>query len=118
MAPSVDLMTWATPGFPLPAWVSLAHWTVVPLPRLHEEGAAFLRYSVKFWVVPDESERWTTTMLVLGRLADGLSALMAGSSQVLICRLKILASVSGDSARLVTPERLYETVIGATTVGK
>ena len=43
-----------------------------------------MRYWVKFWVVPDESDRCATVIAVLGRLAFGLSALIAGASHVLI----------------------------------
>ena len=39
---------------------------------------------VNAFVVPDPSERWATVMPVAGRLTLGLSALIAGSSQVVI----------------------------------
>ncbi len=69
-------------------------------------------------VVPDPSERWATVIAVLGQVAPGLSALIAASSQVLIVPWKIPAIVSAESCSLSTPERLYEIVIGAPTVGK
>ena len=43
-----------------------------------------MRYWVNCCVVPDASERCATVIAVLGRLAFGLSALIAGSSHVLI----------------------------------
>ena len=58
-------------------------------------------------VVPDESERWTTVIAVLGRLMPGLRALIAGSFQVLILPRKMLASVGPSSfSPLLTPGRL------------
>ena len=62
-------------------------------------------------VVPDPSERCTTWTPVEGRLAPGLSFLMAGSLQVLILPAKIPATVAGDSFRSLTPERLYSMAI-------
>ena len=56
-------------------------------------------------------------MAVLGSFALGLSVLIAASSQVVIAPEKILAVVSGERFSF-TPSRLYDTVIGATTVGK
>src|SRR5262245_5946739 len=118
MAPSVWLMIWATPEFPLPAWVSAGHWTVEPLPSVQEDGAAVIRYWVKFCVVPEPSDRCATVMLVDGSVTPGLSAAMAGSFQVLMVLEKILAIVSADSCSLSTPFRLYETVIGPSSTGK
>ena len=58
-------------------------------------------------VVPDESERWTTVIAVLGRLMPGFSALIAGSFQVLILPRKMLAIVGPSSlSPLLTPDRL------------
>ena len=79
-------------------------------------------------VVPDPSERWITWIPVDGRLAPELSFLMAWSFQVLICEAcqvtkmltsfqvlilpaKMPATVSGESLRLATPERLYSTAM-------
>ena len=56
--------------------------------------------------------------VVLGSFAPGFSALIAGSSQVVIWAWKILAMVSAERLILLTPGTLYDTVIGATTVGK
>src|SRR3954466_13350682 len=118
MPPSADLMICATPALPLPPCVSAGQLTVDPVSSVHVVGAAIFRYPVKFWVVPEESERCATVMFFDGSLASGFSALMAGSSHVLICSWKILAIVSASSFSLSTPDRLYETVIGAATVGK
>src|SRR5260221_8387739 len=117
MAPLVPLMIWATPAFPFPPWVAAGQLTVLPESRVQVEVAA-LRNFVNCSVVPDPSERWATAMAVAGSLAPGLSAAIALSFQVLIWAWKILAMVSGESCRLSTPVRLYETVIGAATVGK
>ena len=81
-------------------------------------GAAFVRYFVNPAVVPEPSERCATVIAVLGRVTPGLSALIAESSQVLIVPWKIPAIVSAESWSLFTPDRLYERVIGAPTVGK
>ena len=56
--------------------------------------------------VPDLSDRTKTW---IGRFGPAvpLSAAMAGSFQVVILPLKILASVAPVSFRLVTPGRLY-----------
>ena len=54
---------------------------------------------------------------VEGRVAPEFSALIAASSHFVIWPSKIFASVSGESFSF-TPERLYDTVIGAATVGK
>ncbi len=61
---------------------------------------------MKLAVVPEESERCTGVIFVLGSVASGLSALIAGSSQFLIVPLKMLAIVLGASWRLSTPSRL------------
>ena len=52
-----------------------------------------------------------------GQLTPELSALIAGSFQVLILPEKMPAMVGPDSFRLLTPDRLYETVIGAIRMG-
>ena len=59
-----------------------------------------------------------TLISVSGRSASGLSALIAESFHFLMSPWKIPASVSAESCRSSTPERLYETVIGPATVGK
>ena len=109
---------WATPPLPLAPCVLAGHCTVEPVPSVHTLGAAFTRKLVKFCVVPEPSERWTTVIVVLGSFAFGLSVLIAASFQVVIVPWKILAIVSAESFRSVSPDTLYDTVIGATTVGK
>jgi len=69
-------------------------------------------------VVPDESERTAMVIGVLGRLTPGLSALIAGSFQVLIWPWKIFAMTVGSSFRLLIPVRLYDIVIGPVKTGK
>src|SRR4051812_36354169 len=118
MAPLVDFTIWATPAFPLPPWVSAGQFTVSPAPSVHAVGAAAVRYLVKFDVVPEPSERCATVIAVLGSLAAGFRSLISCASQVLTCRSKILAMVSASSTSLSTPETLYESVMGAATVGK
>src|SRR4051794_14559780 len=117
-APSVPWMAVATPEFFSAPCVELSQLTVSPEPTVHASGAAEVRYLVKLLVVPEPSERWTTVILVDGRCASGLSALMSGSSQVLISVLKIFATVSGLRLSAFTPEMLNEIVIGAVTSGK
>src|ERR1700709_441161 len=74
--------------------------------NFHAPSPAFSRYSVKFFVVPDSSERCTGAIAVLGSLASGLSALMAASSHFLMVPAKIPESTLGDSWSLSTPSRL------------
>src|SRR5690349_19676056 len=118
MAPSVSLITVATPLFFSAPWVEAGHCTVSPAPSFHTDGDAFFRNFVKLLVVPEPSERCTTAMVVDGRSASGLSALISASSQVVMSAWKMPASTSGLSWISSTPGRLYDTVIGAATVGK
>src|SRR5438128_4744498 len=100
MAPEVCLIALATPGLPLPATSSAGQFEVSPAVRVNTPGAAAVSHFVKLEVVPDASERWTGEIFVDGRLALGLSALMAGSFHVLICSWKILATVGPSSTNL------------------
>ena len=118
MDPSVCLMSAATPELAAAPWVVGGQLTVSPLPSVQVVGAARVRYFVKLLVVPEPSERWTTVIGLDGSVASGLSALIAGSSQVVIWACMILAMVSGLSCSSSTPLRLYDIVIGAATVGK
>src|SRR5881275_276472 len=108
MAPGVDLTTCATPGLPLAARAEDGHLMVELLPRLQALPVASTRNSVKFWVVPEESDRTARVIGVLGRLAPELSALIAGSFQVLILPVKPDASLAGmgesEPAKLTVPE--------------
>ena len=73
---------------------------------------------MKLLVVPEASARCTTVMSVLGSVTPGLSAAIAASFHFVICPLKILAIVAALSCSELTPLRLYDTVIGAATIGK
>src|SRR3954452_16271189 len=108
----------ATPLFFSAPWVDAGHWTVSPLPRVHAAPPAAFRNFVKLLVVPEASERCTTTIAVEGSVAPALSAAIFGSFHVVIAPLKMPPSVSPDSCSFVTPDRLYDTVMGAATVGK
>jgi hypothetical protein len=55
---------------------------------------------------------------VAGRSASGLSALIFASSQEVISAWKMPAMTSALRLSSSTPSRLYDTVIGAATVGK
>src|SRR4029450_13725728 len=98
-------MIWATPVFFSPPWVPAGQATGSPLPSFHGGDAAF-RYLVKLLVVPEPSERCATVIALSGRVAPGLSGVMAGWFHFLMSVWKILASVSGLSWSLSTPERL------------
>jgi hypothetical protein len=67
---------------------------------------------VKFCVVPESSERWTTVMFAEGSEAPEFSAAIFGSFQVVIAPLKIPAMVAASSFRSLTPSTLYAMAIG------
>src|SRR6202034_1505654 len=106
MAPLVDLTICATPGLPMPARAVDGNLIVELLPSVHTLGSASLRNSVKFCVVPEESERTAAVIVVLGRLIPGLSAAICGAFDWVIVPWKIPAMGAGSSFRLVTPDRL------------
>src|SRR5215469_11267335 len=106
MAPGVDLTIWATPPLPLPACAVEGQLIVELVPSFQSLAAACVRNREKFAVVPEESERTAREIGVLGRLAPGLSALIAGSFQVLILAWKMSAMTVGSSFRLLIPDRL------------
>ena len=54
---------------------------------------------MKFFVVPDSSERWQTEIFVLGGLTSGLSFVIAASSQVVTLPRKMSAIVAPSSLR-------------------
>src|SRR5438270_825027 len=110
MAPCDCLTAAVTPSEPL-APVPVGQGTSLLAPNVHTDGATAVRYDVNTDVVPDPSDRCTTWMPALGRVAPELSALMAGSSHFLIFPAKIPDRVAGDSSRLVTPGRLYSTAM-------
>src|SRR5215469_479586 len=118
MAPGVVLMTCATPLLPWAAWAVEGHVMVELEPSVHALPAAFSRNREKFCVVPDESARTASVIAVAGRLAPGLSVLIAELFQDVILPWKMSAMTVGVSFRLVTPDRLYDIVIGPMMTGK
>ena len=92
--------------------------TVSPLPSVQSVGSTAVRNFVKLLVVPEPSARCATVIAVDGSVTPGLSAAIALSFHFVILRAKILASVLSERRRFFTPLRLYDTVIGAATVGK
>src|SRR5262252_4327236 len=118
MAPGVDLTICAIPALPLPARAVLGQLMVELVPSVHALPADSTRKLEKFAVVPDESERTARVILVLGRLAPELSALISASFQVVTLPLKMSASTLGSSLRLLTPDRLYAIAIGPIWTGK
>ena len=111
-------MVVATPPLPLAAWAVDGHLTVLLLPSAHALPTASCRNSVKFCVVPEESERTARVIGVLGRLTPELTALIAGSFQVVILAWKISEISVGVSLRLLMPGKLYATSIGPIKTGK
>src|SRR3954466_8092988 len=109
MAPWVCFTAAVTPSEPLAPW-PVGHGTSLPVPAVHTVGATVLRYSVKAAVVPEPSERCTTWIPVLGRLALPSSAIIL-SFHVFTFPAKMAASVGPESLRLLTPERLYSTAM-------
>src|SRR4051812_39448350 len=72
----------------------------------HAPFPALDRNLVAFSVVPDSSERKKTLILSLGRVMPALSLAMAGSFQVVMLPLKMLANTSAFSTSLSTPSTL------------
>src|ERR1700722_111537 len=118
MEPGVDLTICARPLPPLPARAVDGNLMVEPVPSVQALPAASTRYWEKFAVVPEESERTARVIAELGRLTPGLSAVIAGSFQVLIWPWKIFARVVASSFSPVMPDRLYAMAIGPTCTGK
>src|SRR5262252_5914384 len=117
MVPSVCLTRVATPVFLAPPTVSVGQFTVSPVPRVQSGPPAATRNLVKLLVVPEPSERCTTTIGFDGKAVPPLSAAIAGSFQFVILTPMIFASVAGLSLRLLAAVLLYDTVIGPATVG-
>ncbi len=67
---------------------------------------------MKFFVVPDSSERWTGVMAVAGSVASGFSAAISGASHEVILLSKIPAMVAAERLSSVTPSRLKTTAMG------
>src|ERR1700759_4741737 len=97
MARGVLLTIESTPPLPLPPRLLDGQLMVELVPSFHTPGAPLNRNREKFLGVPEESERRAMVIAVPGRLALGLSALIAGSFQVLISPWKILAIVGASS---------------------
>ena len=93
MAPGVDLTICDTPALPLPPRLLAGQLMTELLPSVQALPPASTRNWEKLAVVPEESERWAMVIAVLGRLRPELSALMAGSFQVLILPEKMPAMV-------------------------
>src|SRR5262245_49991033 len=114
-------MTWATPLLPLPVWMPCGQVGVLVAPSFHspvESGPTdFSKKLVKFCVVPELSARTATTIGLSGSVLPGLSAAILGSFQFVISAWKIPAIVAGESCKSSTPDRLYDKVMGASTVG-
>src|ERR1700726_4110629 len=106
MAPVVDLTICATALPPSPARAVDGQVMVEEVPSFHALPAASTRYWEKFAVVPEESERTASVIVVLGRLVPALRAAIAGSFQVLMVPWKIPARTVASSFRLVTLGRL------------
>jgi hypothetical protein len=88
-------------------------------PSVQVLGVASLRNKVKFWVVPEESERTAMVIELLGSVTPVLSAAIAGSFHFVILPSKMLAMTGADSCSgLLRPDRLYESVIGPMRTGK
>ena len=118
MDPGVDLMADATPPLPLQARAVEGHLMVELLPSV-QVGVAVLRNREKFWVVPEESERTTMVIGLLGSVTPGLSAAIAELFQVVILPWKMLAMTGADSCSgLLRLDRLYDSVIGPIMTGK
>src|SRR5215472_19345017 len=95
MAPGVDLTALMTPS--LPSWACspgcCGQATDVPISEeLQSAGSWAFRYEVNRNVLPEVSDRWTSTIGVPGRLTPELSFLIAGSFHVVIVPPKICAS--------------------------
>src|ERR1044072_1615870 len=105
MVPVPPWPVWTTPEVPCADWPPLGGQS--PLASCGQSAPAVAdSHSVKFLVVPDSSERFTGVICVLGSLASGLSALILGSSHLVILRLKMPPTVAGESWRSSTPSSL------------
>src|SRR5215475_6713194 len=104
-------MICAMPELPCAALAACGQLIVEELPSFHTLGTAVCRNREKFCVVPDESARTASVIGVLGRLAPGLSAMIAGLFQVVMVPWKMFAMTVGSSLRLLTFGRLYDIVI-------
>ena len=99
------------PEVPSPDWPP-SMGQVSTGPWVQASGAFSERYSVKFSVVAESSERWTGTMSRSGRSASGFDSAIAGSFQLVMSPAKIPAMTSGVRFRESTPSMLNTTAIG------
>src|SRR5215218_7798098 len=107
MEPLVLATLLATPSLPF-APMPTGHSTEVLAPTFDfQSGLTFDRQSVQMNVVPDPSDRCTTTIACDGSLALGLSFWIRGSFQAFTSPIKILAKVgpSRRSSPDFTPSR-------------
>src|SRR4051812_13808890 len=107
MPPGVCETPAATPA--LPRWpVPTGQLTATSRPSCDfQVGLTLERKSVKLYVVPELSERWTIAIFVLGSLTPLFRDLIAGSSHCVIWPRKILASVGPSMCRrFLTPSTL------------
>src|SRR5436190_1075547 len=104
---------------PLAPVVPAGHLTSLSAPTLDLNSAEESdRKVVKPFVVPEESDRWTTVILVEGRFMPGLRALIFGSFQVVTFLRKMSAAVLPSSLRpFCSPGTLYEIVIPPKNIG-
>src|ERR1035438_7439379 len=106
MESEVALTAAATALPPSLAWADFGKEMIEEGPSDQALPAASTRYWEKFAVVPEESERTSRLIALLGRLALGLRALIAGSFQVVILPEKMPARTVASSFRSLTPETL------------
>src|SRR5262249_8819218 len=116
-AGGVALTFCPTPPLPLPPRLVAGQEMVESLPSF-QFGAASTRNWEKFLVVPEESERRAMGTGGLGSVTPGVSALIAGSFPFLILPWEKSAMTGADNFRLLTPDSVYETLIGPLTPGK
>src|SRR3954453_5582123 len=89
----------ATPALPR-APTPVSQSTATPLPtRLFHSLLTLFMYSVRLYVVPLLSLRWTTVICRSGRLLPLFSFLIAGSFQRLILPRKMFAAVAPSRRR-------------------
>src|ERR1700730_15702015 len=102
MAPSMVLTADEVPSLPLaPSPTPPLNALPVPLPHAPLDAAS--RYFWKLSVVPDRSLRNTTRIGSAGSVTPALSAWIAGSFQLVMAPLKILAAVGASRFSELTP---------------
>jgi len=102
-------MVLATAALPLaPRELVPGHWTAVPNPTwVFQVELTLQRYRVNMLVVPEPSDLWTVVMAWFGRVVLGLSAVIAGSFQLVMVPRKMLETTVPVKCKPVgTPGRL------------